>query len=58
MNKSVVLKQLSKYRWELVNAKGNVMVHDLLFADSYRAALWVKAYISTWNDWAYKLEEM
>lgn len=58
MKKCVVLRQLTKYRWELANEKGNIMVQDLLFANAYRAELWVKAYVSTWNDWTYKLEEI
>lgn len=34
------------------------MVDDLSFADEYRAENWVKAYISSWNDWRYELKSL
>lgn len=58
MNKSVTLKQVSLYRWELVAPLGHVLIDDLLFASPYKAEEWVKAYITTWNDWKYTLETL
>lgn len=51
----VTMKQVSKYRWELIGPNG-LMLDDLYFGDKVKAENWVRAYISSWNNWDYKME--
>ena len=54
-SKTVVLKQTSKYVWDLIAPKGHVMLEGLQFASAYKAEVWLKNYVSTWPTWSYKL---
>lgn len=52
------MKQMSKYRWNLVAPKGHILVEDVYLANEFKAIDWVKAYISSWQTWTYTLEKM
>ncbi len=54
----VTLKQMSRYGWQLVSPKGNVMVDDLSFTDLYRAELWIISYVSSHSSWGYKIKPL
>lgn len=55
MDKIVTLKQTTKYRWHLVSPKDKVMMDDLVFDSKVTAETWIRAYVSSWHDWNYKI---
>lgn len=55
-DKCVKLVQTSRYHWHLESPKGTIMVDNLSFDSIWKAEDWVKAYVSSYNDWSYVIK--
>lgn len=54
----VIMKQLSKYQWEIVTKKGNIIKTDLSFKDAYQAEQYIISYITSFQNWSYEMEPL
>jgi hypothetical protein len=54
-SKKVKLIEISDNRWELFGPKGNTLAEGMRLNTQYEAESWVKAYISSFNDWTYEI---
>lgn len=52
------LIQKSKYRWELVGPKGDLLLEDGYFTSVYAASEWCNAFISSHPHWSYVIIEL
>lgn len=51
----VFMVQTSKHRWTIKSQKGYIIQDDLCFNNSAQAELYVKNYITSFQNWDYKM---
>lgn len=56
MSKCILMIQTSNHRWTLKTKKGIVLLDDIHVNSAYEAEQYVKAYISSYNDWSYEVQ--
>lgn len=54
----IIMRQLSRYGWQLVSPKGYVLQTDLYFNTLDKAEEYVKNYISSFLNWSYEIEQL
>lgn len=54
-SKRVRLIQKAPYKWDLVAPKGHILVEGLMFHTLVDAENWCKNYISSFQNWTFKL---
>lgn len=52
---TVLMVQLSNHSWHLISKKGHILKKDLSFHRLRDAEAYVKAYISSFQNWNYEM---
>lgn len=52
---TLIMRQTSKYRWRLESPSGNVLQDNISVQDAHKAAAYAQCYVSSYNNWDYKL---
>ncbi len=50
--KTVYMRQVGRYRWQLESEHGKILLDDLSMASAYHAETWAKSYVSSFQCWA------
>lgn len=55
MKRLMRIVQETKTRWRVENSKGDVLVSDLMLNSKYQAEIFIKCYVSSYQNYRYEV---
>lgn len=58
MERLMIIVEIFKGRWQVTNATGTVLVYDLPLGNALEAERYIRAYVSSFNNYNYEVKPL